>query len=59
MGVMWIETLQEMPMELMEQVLGAKWCCIWKKASGMIIRPIEPYSEQKSMSTEQTFERDN
>jgi len=58
MGVMWIRTLQEMPMELMEQVLGQNGVAIWKKASGIDNSPIEPYSEQKSMSTEQTFERD-
>lgn len=58
MGVMWIRTLQEMPMELMEQVLGQNGVSIWKKAQGIDNSPIEPYSEQKSMSTEQTFERD-
>lgn len=58
MGVMWIRTLQEMPMELMEQVLGQNGISIWRKANGIDNSPIEPYSEQKSMSTEQTFEKD-
>ncbi len=58
MGVMWIRTLQEMPIELMEQVLGQNGVVIWKKANGIDNSPIEPYTEQKSMSTEQTFERD-
>lgn len=58
MGVMWIRTLQEMPMELMEQVLGQNGGVIWRKANGIDNSPIEPYSEQKSMSTEQTFEKD-
>jgi len=58
MGVMWIRTLQEMPMELMEQVLGQNGASIWRKANGIDNSPIEPYSEQKSMSTEQTFEKD-
>lgn len=58
MGVMWIRTLQEMPMELMEQVLGQNGGVIWRKANGIDNTPIEPYSEQKSMSTEQTFEKD-
>jgi DNA polymerase-4 len=58
MGVMWIRTLQEMPMELMEQVLGQNGRVIWKKASGIDNSPVEPYSERKSISTEQTFERD-
>lgn len=58
MGVMWIRTLQEMPVELIEQVLGQNGTVIWRKANGIDNTPIEPYSEQKSMSTEQTFERD-
>jgi len=58
MGVMWIRTLQEMPIELMEQVLGQNGGVIWRKANGIDNTPIEPYSEQKSMSTEQTFEKD-
>ncbi|MDZ4664726.1 MAG: DNA polymerase IV [Bacteroidota bacterium] len=58
MGVMWIRTLQEMPVELMEQVLGQNGISIWRKANGIDNSPIEPYSEQKSMSTEQTFEKD-
>lgn len=58
MGVMWIRTLQEMPMELLEQVLGQNGGVIWRKANGIDNTPIEPYSEQKSMSTEQTFEKD-
>lgn len=58
MGVLWIRTLQEMPIELMEQVLGQNGTSIWKKANGIDNSPIEQYSEQKSMSTEQTFEHD-
>lgn len=58
MGVLWIRTLQEMPPELMEQVLGQNGISIWKKANGIDNSPIEQYSEQKSMSSEQTFEHD-
>jgi DNA polymerase-4 len=58
MGVMWIHTLQKMPMEMMEQVLGVNGIVIWKKAQGIDNSPIVPYSERKSISTEQTFERD-
>jgi DNA polymerase-4 len=58
MGVMWNRTLQEMPVELMEQVLGQNGISIWKKANGIDNSALEPYSEQKSMSTEQTFEKD-
>lgn len=58
MGIMWIRTLQEMPPELLEQVLGQNGLVIWKKANGIDNTPVESYSEQKSISTEQTFEKD-
>ncbi len=58
MGVMWIRTLQEMPLELMQQVLGDNGAVIWRKAQGIDNSPVEPYSERKSISTERTFEQD-
>ncbi|MES2559825.1 MAG: DNA polymerase IV [Bacteroidota bacterium] len=58
MGVMWIRTLQEMPMELLQQVLGENGSVIWRKAQGIDNSPVVPYSERKSISTEQTFEQD-
>lgn len=58
MGVMWIRTLQEMPIDLLEQVLGTNGSVIWRKANGIDNSPVEPYSERKSISSEQTFEKD-
>jgi len=58
MGVMWIKTLQEMPMELLEQVLGQNGSSIWKKANGIDHSPVESYSERKSISSERTFDKD-
>ena len=58
MGILRIHTLQEMPRELMEQVLGENGGMIWKKANGIDNTPVIPYSENKSISTEQTFDRD-
>lgn len=58
MGVMWIRTLQEMPMELLQQVLGENGSVIWRKAQGIDNSPVVPYSERKSISTERTFEQD-
>ncbi|MGZ3883503.1 MAG: DNA polymerase IV [Bacteroidia bacterium] len=58
MGVQWIRTVQEMPLELMEQVLGQNGTMIWKKANAIDVSPVEPYSERKSISTERTFEQD-
>ena len=58
MGIEKIETIQGMPMLLMQKVLGENGASIWKKANGIDNNPIEPYSEQKSMSTETTFDKD-
>ena len=58
MGVQHIYTLQQMPVELMEKVLGENGIVIWKKANGIDNSPVEPYSERKSISSEQTFDTD-
>jgi len=58
MGIQQIRTLQEMPCELMQQVLGENGALIWRKANGIDNSPIIPYSERKSISTERTFEKD-
>lgn len=58
MGVEKIKTLQEMPVELMENVLGVNGISIWKKANGIDNNPVEPYSERKSISTEETYDVD-
>jgi DNA polymerase IV len=58
MGILWIHTIQEMPAELMEQMLGQNGMMIWKKANAIDNSPVEPYSERKSISTERTFDQD-
>lgn len=58
MGVEKVRTVQQMPIELMQNVLGENGIGIWKKANGIDNAPVEPYSEQKSMSQEETFEQD-
>ena len=58
MGVEWVKTLQDMPMELLQNVLGENGISIWKKANGIDNNPVEAYTEQKSMSQEETFEND-
>jgi DNA polymerase IV len=58
MGVQRIKTLQQMPVELMENLMGQNGIALWKKANGIDNSPVVPYTEQKSMSTEQTFEQD-
>jgi DNA polymerase IV len=58
MGVTTIKILREVPPEMVERVLGKNGQMIWKKANGIDHRPVAPYTEQKSMSTERTFEQD-
>lgn len=58
LGVKEIKTLQEMPMELMDKVMGKPGISIWKKAQGIDNSPVVPYREKKSISLERTFEKD-
>lgn len=58
MGVRKISTLQEMPAQVMERVMGKNGLLIWKKANGIDNSPVQPFNEQKSISTEHTFEND-
>ena len=58
LGVKRIQTVQEMPMELMHNVLGKNGLSIWKKANGIDNSPVVQYHERKSISTERTFDKD-
>jgi len=58
MGVARISTLREIPLEMMERVMGKNGRVIWKKANGIDPTPVVAYSERKSMSHETTFEQD-
>ena len=58
MGVRKIKTLQDIPCELMENVLGKSGKTIWHKGQGIDPNPVVPYSERKSMSMERTFDKD-
>jgi len=59
MGVSNIETLSRIPPEMIEQLLGKNGLVIWKKANGIDNSPVQSYSEQKSISSERTFEKDS
>lgn len=58
LGVRKIQTIQEMPAEMMAQVLGAHGISIWRKAKGEDTNPVIEYNERKSISTERTFNKD-
>jgi len=58
MGIATIGTLGQIPMEMMESLLGKNGLVIWKKANGIDPTPVVQYSERKSIGSERTFERD-
>lgn len=58
LGVKKILTLQQMPLELIEGVLGKNGMVIWKKANGIDHTPVIPFHERKSISMERTFDKD-
>lgn len=59
MGVERVKTVQEMPVELMESVMGKNGISLWKKAQGVDNSPVIAWSERKSISMERTFEKDS
>jgi DNA polymerase-4 len=58
MGIYKVYTLQQMPPELLTNVLGENGLMIWKKANGVDNSAVEPFWERKSISSEETFEQD-
>ena len=57
-GIRTIQTLSEMPAEVLQRMIGKNGIEIWKKANGIDNNPVEPYTERKSISTEHTFGQD-
>ncbi len=58
MGIRTVQTLREMPVEFLVSALGRNGLSLWTKAQGEDPSPVVRYSEQKSISTECTFEND-
>ncbi|CAM4132752.1 DNA polymerase Y family protein [Zobellia nedashkovskayae] len=58
LGLRKIHTVQEMPIEVMRNVLGKNGAVIWKRANGLDNTPVIPFCERKSISTERTFDKD-
>jgi DNA polymerase-4 len=59
MGVSTIQTLSAIPPTMMESLLGKMGMEIWRRANGIDFSPVVPYSEEKSISSEHTFETDS
>ncbi|MFC5872241.1 DNA polymerase-4 [Chryseobacterium arachidis] len=58
LGVRKIETLSQMPADVLQQLIGKNGTELWKKANGIDNNPVIQYSERKSISTETTFAED-
>lgn len=58
MGVSKVETLAKIPIELMINLLGKNGAELHRRANGIDESPVVPFHEQKSISTENTFQQD-
>ena len=58
MGVETVKTLSEIPVNMMQNLLGKNGIELHKRSNGIDETPVIPYREAKSISTEQTFESD-
>lgn len=59
LGIRTIQTLAEMPVDVLQELTGKNGITLWKKANGIDETPVIPYSERKSISTENTFAEDS
>lgn len=59
MGVRQVSTLREMPLKFLVSAFGKNGIGLWNKAHGIDHSPVVPYREQKSISTECTFDQDS
>ena len=58
MGISTIRLLSEIPVQMLVRLLGKNGSVLSKRAQGIDDTPVIPYTEQKSISTEDTFYSD-
>lgn len=58
MGVRTVATLRDMPLKFLYSAFGKNGISLWNKAHAIDDSPIIPFREQKSISTESTFDTD-
>ena len=59
MGVRTVATLREMPVQFLVSAFGKNGRALWHKAHGRDDSPVVPFHDQKSISTENTFDSDS
>jgi DNA polymerase-4 len=58
MGVETVRTLSQIPVDMLQNLLGRHGVELWRRAQGIDETPVIPFHEQKSISTENTFPSD-
>src|SRR4029453_10367763 len=58
MGIETVRTLSEIPAEMMQTFMGKSGLELWRRAQGIDESLVIPYREQKSISTERTYQTD-
>jgi DNA polymerase-4 len=58
MGVETVRMLSEIPVILLQNLMGKTGEELWRRSRGIDESPVIPYHEQKSISTENTFQQD-
>ena len=58
MGIETVSVLCQIPVEMLQNLLGKNGTELWRKANGIDESPVVPFHEQKSISTENTFQTD-
>lgn len=59
LGVSKVGTLSAMPPQMLENMFGKHGIYMWQRSNGIDHTPIVPYSDRKSMSSEETFHTDS
>ncbi len=59
MGVHTIKVLRDIPPALLKREFGKNGLSLWNKANAIDNSPVVPFQEQKSISTERTFQQDS
>ncbi|MFT5479423.1 MAG: DNA polymerase-4 [Bacteroidia bacterium] len=58
MGIKTVGHIQQMPLEMVQSAFGKNGTMLWHKANGVDNRPVIPFVDRKSISTERTFNKD-
>lgn len=58
MGIEMVKDIQELDITILEEKFGEFGTVLWNKANGIDNNPVVPYSDRKSISSENTFDND-